>query len=339
MVNLEKQALMPPNQIMQVMGSRWAIEALRVGVSLDVFSKLSKGPKSAHEVAAELSANEDGIEFLMNALTALGFLEKNGKYSNSEQAETYLSTHSQLYFGDYVLDDRVAQAWMKLADVIKTGKPANTVNQVEKAEEFFPKLAETIFPMNYGTAHLVATELKIETLPAPARVLDVAAGSGVWSLPLAERNKKLHVDAVDFPAVLKVTEKFAARHGVADRYSYISGDWSDCDFKDDYYDVVCLGHILHSEGKERSEALLKASYKCLKPGGKLVVAEMISDNERCKAVFPQLFAINMFLLTEKGCVFTLGELEEMFAAAGFKEISRPILPNWGAESPVMLATK
>lgn len=328
-------------KLMQVLHSRWAVRALRTGAELDVFSSLSEKPKNAQELASTMKMPVLGLELLLNALTSMEFLEKNaaGEYKTSKFAKTYLDKKSDLYMGEYVQDDVVEKAWDKLTDSLRAGKPVQQVNQDAKAEEFFPKLAANIFPMNYGTAHILASELKVEQLPANARVLDVAAGSGVWSLPLAERNKNVHVDALDFPAVLEVTKQFAERHGVGQQYSYISGNWSDCKLEENAYDIVCLGHILHSEGKKRSEELLKAVHRSLKSGGRVVVAEMISDNARKQAVFAQLFALNMFLLTEDGCVFTEQELFDMLKAAGFKNASRPQLPQLGPESPIVVAVK
>lgn len=341
MSTLEMTALEPPLKIMQIMHSRWAVETLRSAVELGVFSKLEKTSKNATELSSELACPSFGVELLLNALLALGFLEKgtDGKFKLTPQSRTYLVKESQLYIGDYVQDERLEETWSNLTEAIRKGKPIHMVNHHQKAEEFFPKLAASIFPMNYGTAHSVANHIKVEQLPAGARVLDVAAGSGVWSLPLAERNKHLHVDALDFPAVLEVTKDFAKKHGVADRYSFISGNWSDCKLDSEKYDLVCLGHILHSEGKKRSESLLKESFRSLKKGGKIIVAEMISDDDRQAAVFPQLFALNMFLLTEEGCVFTKSELTEILAHAGFQNIEHPHLPGWGPESPVMIAQK
>ncbi|MBX9687838.1 MAG: methyltransferase domain-containing protein [Candidatus Obscuribacterales bacterium] len=336
----DSRAMMPPLRITQLLHARWALEALRAAVQLGVFAALAGQAKTAAQLSSELSASREGMQLLLNALVSLDYLQKDGdRYALSEVSRLYLLPGQALFLGDYLADNRVSEAWTKIGDSIRSGKPINNVNQEAKAEEFFPKLAASIFPLNYGTAHIVASELRVDELPAGARVLDVAAGSAVWSLPFAERNKNVEVDALDFPAVLEVAKDFAERHGVAERFSYISGNWSDCRFEDSKYDVVCLGHILHSEGKMRSIDLLKECFRTLKHGGRIVIAEMISDDERVSAPFSQLFALNMFLLTDDGCVFAEGELREMLSDIGFRDVYRPKLQYWGDESPVMIATK
>lgn len=253
MTTLEMDIARPPLALMQLMHSRWAVQTLKAAVKLNLFEPLSKEAMNAKELAGALSIDEKGCLLAANALCALGFLVKNAdKFSLSQLAKDYLVKESPLYMGEYVADERVENAWGQLAQALKSGKPVNSVNQQEKAEEFFPKLAASIFPMNYSSAHQLAGELNLEALPAGARVLDIAAGSGVWSLPLAERRKDLLVEALDFPAVLEVTKSFAERHKVAGRYFYHAGSWSDIELKDQSYDIVILGHILHSEGKERS---------------------------------------------------------------------------------------
>lgn len=329
----------PPIKIMEIMQGAWTMQAFKAAVHLDVFSKL-KEPKAPVELAKELSASELGVELLLNALLSLELLDKHdGKFQLNKQVEPYLDKDSQLYMGEYLKLDKLKEAWMQLPEIVKSGKPAAMVNECKTAEEFFPMLAAAIFPLNYSVANLLATELKTAQLPAGAKVLDIAAGSGVWSLPMATGNKDLSVEALDFPAVLEVTKRFASQNGVESQYAYISGNWSECKLEADKYDLVLLGHILHSEGKERSEALLKECYRVLKKGGKIVIAEMISNNERSAPTFSQLFAINMFLLTENGCVFTEAELEKMLSACGFKDVVRPKQAYWGPESPIMYATK
>src|SRR5262249_25376073 len=152
----------------------------------------------------------------------------------------------------------------------------------------------------------------------PVQVLDLAAGTGVWSLPMAQCNKNVKVDALDFAPILAVTKEYATKFGVADRYNYLSGGWQDVKLQAGHYDFIILGHILHSEGKELSQRMLKYCADALKPGGKLIVAEFFSNNEQTGPVFSSLFALNMMIVTTDGCVFTVSELQDMIKQAGLQ---------------------
>lgn len=341
MVTLQMKAICPPQHIFQILNGRWATQVLQAGVELEVFTKMGSGAHDVAQVTKAIGADEHATEVLLNALCALGFLnKKDGKYELNELSQSYLVKGSPLYIGHFVAHDHVGQFWKELPNVVRTGKPASTVNTQQHAEDFFPKLAAGIFPLSYSTAHDVVTQLKLDELPAGSRALDIAAGSGVWSIPLAQQNKNVHVDALDFPSVLEVTKEFAEREGVGSQYSYISGGWRNCKIESDKYDVIYLGHILHSEGMEESAALLKECYRALRPGGKIVIAEMIGNDEYSGPPSAQMFAVNMLIMTEKGCIFSVKELSDLLTKEGFKNPNRLKLQNWrDEEAPIMVATK
>src|SRR6185436_4239239 len=117
-----------------------------------------------------------------------------------------------------------------LREMVRTGKPGAAVNQQETGEEFFQQLVEPIFNMSYPATQALANALGLENADGPVRVLDIGAGSGVWGIGLAQRSKQVSVTAVDFPGVLDVTRKMAERFGMADRFSYLPGDFHDVDF-------------------------------------------------------------------------------------------------------------
>lgn len=341
MATLQMKAICPPQHIFQILHGRWAVQVLQSAVELDVFSKMGAGAQDATAVAKALDADTHATEVLLNALCSLGFLlKKDGRYQLNELSQNYLVKSSPLYIGGFVAHDHVAEFWKNLPETIRTGKPASAVNQQAHAEDFFPNLAAGIFPLSYSTAHDVVSQLKLNELPAASRALDIAAGSGVWSIPLAQQNKNVHVDALDFPAVLKVTKDFAEREGVAGQYSYIEGGWRNCRIESDRYDVIFLGHILHSEGMEESAALLKECYRALRPGGKIVIAEMIGYDDYSGPPSAQLFAVNMLIMTQKGCIFSVKELSDMLTSEGFKNPERLKLKNWrDDDAPIMVASK
>ncbi|MBA3994595.1 MAG: hypothetical protein C0469_13800 [Cyanobacteria bacterium DS2.3.42] len=329
MTLVKQKPIIPPTHINEIMYAMWPAQALKAATQNHIFEALDKEAKEAGEVARELKLDVRGTQLLLDAMVALGFLAKTGepvyKYSiaateTGEQARTYLNAKSPLFMGPWFQQgDELGKMWRNLPDAVKTGKPVMEVNTDVGAQEIFPKLAEAIFPNSYATAKQVATLLKADKIKTEWLVLDLAAGSAVWSIPFAEASPKVKVDALDFDAVLKVTKHFTNKYAVQDRYAFISGNWRDTQLKDEAYDIVILGHILHSEGKEVSKALLKRCFEVMKPHGRLVVAEMIANDHRSGPVFPIMFALNMYLATTEGCVFTEAELKEMIEEAGFKK--------------------
>jgi len=323
------------------MFSVWAYQVLNSAMELDMFTALKGSKSTASELAARAKLDERATRLMLDALTSMELLKKSGeRYELTDVAENYLVKDSPLYFGNFLNMRSVHKdSWEKLSDTVRTGKPQNKVNQQSEGEKFFKELTVAIFPLNYSTAQTLSEELKVSSMSGEVRVLDLAAGSGVWSLPMAEGNKNVKVDALDFPPVLEVTKEFATKYGVADRYQYLSGNWREVKLQPEHYDIIILGHILHSEGKKASEELLKYCAAALKKGGTLIIAEFMENEERSGPIFPTLFAINMLLATETGCVFTVEELKTMIQAAGMKDAHRLKLPVYGEESPIMVAKK
>lgn len=329
MTLVKHKPIVPPVQINEIMYAMWPAQALKAATQNHLFEALDGEAKDAKAVAKELKLDVRGTELLLDAMVSLGFLAKSGspqaKYSiasndTGEQARTYLNPNSPFYMGPWFQQgEELGKMWRSLPDAVKTGKAVMEVNKDHEAVEIFPKLAEAIFPNSYATAKQVATLLKTDKIKTEWMVLDLAAGSAVWSIPFAEASAKVKVDALDFDAVLKVTKHFTNKFAVQDKYAFISGNWREAHLKENAYDIVILGHILHSEGKEESQKLLKRCFEVMKPHGRLVVAEMIANDERTGPVFPMMFALNIFLATTEGCVFTESELKEMIEEAGFKK--------------------
>src|SRR5205823_1827698 len=80
---------------------------------------------------------------------------------------------------------------------------------------------------------------------------------------------------------------------------FSEGDLLEADFGSGY-DIATLGHILHSEGEERSRQLLKKTFRALKSGGTIAIAEWLVNDERTQPLPPLMFAVQMLVNTEKG---------------------------------------
>jgi ubiquinone/menaquinone biosynthesis C-methylase UbiE len=167
------------------------------------------------------------------------------------------------------------------------------------------------------------------------RVLDLAAGSGVWSIAIAQRSPNVTVTAVDWPGVLEVTRRTAARFGLADRYSFVAGDLAEADFGSGH-NIATLGHILHSEGEERSRALLQKTFNALAPGGTVVIAEFLVNADRSGPLQALLFNLNMLVNSEQGATFSFEEIRGWLEQIGFKDARTVDAPS---PSPLIFATK
>jgi ubiquinone/menaquinone biosynthesis C-methylase UbiE len=226
--------------------------------------------------------------------------------------------------------DQLIPRWLHLSEIVKTGKPATAVNQEGDGSAFFVDFVEDLFPVGYPSAKALAA-----AFPQARKVLDVAAGSGVWSIPLAQNSKEVRVTALDWPGVLPATRRVTERMGVAGQYEFLAGDLNSADLGNGY-DLATLGQILHSEGETHSRALLGRVFQALAPGGTIAIAEFIANEERTGPPLAMLFAVNMLVNTEDGDTFTVTEISQWLREAGFVDPRTMEVP---APSPLILASK
>jgi SAM-dependent methyltransferase len=225
--------------------------------------------------------------------------------------------------------------WMRLSEVVRDGRPAVAVNHETEGIEFFSQVVETIIPMSYPSAQKLSDHLKIAKAKAPLRVLDVAAGSGIWGIALTEKSPRVRVTAVDWPGMIPTTKRITEKFGVRDRFDFIEDDLSEANFGNGY-DLATLGHILHSEGEKRGRRLLKKTFRALKPGGTIAIAQWLVNDDRTKPLPSLMFSVQMLVNTERGDTFSFNEIKEWLEDAGFKKVRKLEAPG---PSPLILASK
>lgn len=333
------QPQVTPERIMQFAWGYGPPLIIETACRYKLFDQLEAGPKTAEELANTAAISLRGARAVANALCGFELLAKDGegRYRLTPESAKFLVSASPAYMGAVIKHTsvQILPRWMKLPEVVATGAPETGVNQHDVGAAFFHEFVESLVPMSYPAAQALAAELKIAEAKGPVNVLDLAAGSGVWSIALAQASAHVRVTAVDWPEVLEVTRRVTARFGVVDRYTFLSGDLATADFGTGH-NVATLGHILHSEGEERSKELLGKTYAALAPGGTIAIQEFLVDKERSKETRGLLFAINMLVATEHGDTFSFEEIAEWLQQAGF-ENARTL--NSPGPSPLILATK
>lgn len=326
-----------PLTILQLSMSFFAARVLAAGVQLEAFSHLAAGPRTAADLAQAERASERGMTMLLDALTGLQLLTKNGdRYANVPEAGRYLVKNSPDYIGAMIESDSIWQGWTGLVNAVRTGAPPHRVDQQAEAERFFPRLVRSLHILNREPARRAAKVLIEKAGRTGLQVLDVGCGSAVWSIAVAEADSQARLVLQDFPAVLEQTKDYLRKHGVFDRAAFLPGDLKEVDFGQDALDAAILGNIVHSEGEKSSRELLAKLHRALKPGGLLAIVEIIPNDERTGPPPALMFALNMLVHTEVGTTYTLAELRNWLTAAGF---SRVETADIGSHSPLVVGVK
>jgi ubiquinone/menaquinone biosynthesis C-methylase UbiE len=312
---------------------------LEAAVRHRVFDTLDASPKTVPEVALATGASERGLTAIMNVLVGLAFLAKDeqGRYSNGPESAAFLVSTKPGFMGGIIRhgSQHLIPKWLSLNEIVATGQPTAAVNQEASGTDFFQEFVNDIFPMSYPGALALARHIDAGSNGQPVRVLDLAAGSGVWGIAMAQSSPLVEVTAVDWPGVIPVTQKTVARFGLAERFSFVEGDLLQADFGGGY-NLATLGHILHSEGIERSQALLARTFAALAPGGTIAIAEFLVNADRTGPVAGLFFAVNMLVNTDRGDTYSFEEISAWLTKAGF---TNPRTLEAPGPSPLILANK
>jgi precorrin-6B methylase 2 len=269
----------------------------------------------------------------------LGLLARDDaeRYALTPESEAFLVSRQPGFIGGIFrhVSAQLMPNWLHLADIVGSGKPASMINVGAKRAPFFAEFVEALFPMSYPSAQALAGALKLARATGPVSVLDLGTGSGVWGIALAQASPHVTVRAVDWPDVLLVTRRLAERFGLGDRLTTVGGDLFEAEFGSGHQ-VATLGQILHSQGVERSRALLRRTHAALAPGGTIAIAEFLVDADRRGPKSGLIFAVNMLVNTEAGGTYAFEEIAGWLTEAGF--VNPRQLPAPGP-SPLILATR
>jgi SAM-dependent methyltransferase len=313
---------------------------IETAIRLGVFDLLDKGARSVGEIAAASGASARGVRIVLNALVGLDLLTKDRleRYALTPESAQFLVSGKPTFHGAFFMltSERMLSEWGKLCSVVRSGRPTHRINEEESGTKFFQQFVEDIFPIHFPAARCLAQTLQLSNLTAPFSVLDLAAGSGVWSVAMAKESPHVAVTALDWPGVIPITRKVTEREGVAARYRFVADDLLAADFGSGHSAAI-LGHILHSEGEGRSRRLLKKAFNALAPGGTIAIAEILVDPDRRGPLPALLFAVNMLVNSESGDTFSLEEIGAWLDDAHFDQVRTIDAP--GLARKILLATK
>jgi SAM-dependent methyltransferase len=318
-----------PQLFFQTINAHQRTEALRAAIELEVFTAIAEGKQTAADIAKRTNAAERGIRILSDNLCIMGFLTKNDdKYSLTQDSALFLDKHSPAYLGgatEFLLSPMLTDGFKSLTEAVRKGGTAVSDEGTVSADNpIWVKFARGMAPLMMMASQQIA-KLVDPQADQPLKILDIAAGHGVFGIAFANNNPKAEIVAVDWPNVLKVATENAQKMGVGDRHRTIGGDAFEVDFGSDY-DLVLLTNFLHHFEPAMNEALLKKVHAALKPGGRAVTLEFVPNEDRISPPDAAAFSLVMLSGTRAGDAYTFAELDKMMTNAGFKRNTIHPLP-------------
>jgi hypothetical protein len=304
-------------------------EALRAAIELDLFSHLGSGRRTAADLAEACEAAPRGIRILADYLTILGFLRKQGDhYELTEDSKVFLDRASPAYVGGasrFLLTPELKEGFYRLTTAVRRGGTAiSGEGTVSHDNPIWVDFARAMAPLMQMPARLLAGLVGWDT-GKPLRVLDIAAGHGLFGITIAEGYPGAHVTALDWPNVLAVAEENAHRAGLADRYALRPGSAFDVEWGGPY-DIVLLTNFLHHFDLATCEQIAAKAHAALAPGSRALTLEFIPEPDRITPPGTATFALVMLASTARGDAYTFAEYQAVFAHAGFSRSEFHALP-------------
>lgn len=314
-----KAPALNPGQLYEVSGAYWKSCTLHTGIKLDVFTVIGQEQLTGREVAQELNGDERGVCILLNALTAMKLLTKSrGKYANTPISTTFLSKDSSQYIGYMIMHHyHLMDSWHQLDRAVLAGAPVRN-----RAGSYSKEQRESFLMGMFNMAMTLAPKVTREIDLADRKgLLDLGGGPGTWAIHFCLNNPALRATVYDLPTTRPFAERIIARFGISDRVDFQDGNYLENDIKGSY-DVAWLSQILHAESPEECRNIIQKAVDTLKPGGLIMIHELILNSDLAGPLFPALFSLNMLTGTAAGRSYSEQQIMDMLRMAGVKNLKR-----------------
>ncbi len=319
-----------PEHIFNTLSAYQQSAALKAGIELDIFTVIADGANTSVLLAAKTGAAERGVRILCDYLTIHGFLTKEAeRYALTQESAVFLNRHSPACLAS--MADFLGNPWHKknfdaLAEAVRKGGTAGAVGDNTKPnDELWINFARSMAPLTIPAAEFIAG-LTGTAEGKPCKVLDIAAGHGMYGVTVAKRNPHAQVVALDWPGVLEVALENAKKFGVADRYTTRPGSAFEAEFGIGY-DFVLLTNIFHHFDVATCEILMRRVHAALKPAGKAVTLEFVPNEDRVTPPMSAAFSLVMLAGTDTGDAYTFKQYEKMFGNVGFVKTTQHSIPD------------
>ena len=331
-----------PEPLIQMIQGLQVTAILQAAVQLGVFDRIAEGTNTVASIASSVEADERGTRILLDALAALALLDtRDGAYTLAPLADAFLVSSRSSYLGgmlDLLAGSPAWASYARLADAVRAG---GTILEEHTDTPGF-KYWET-FALSSPVIAVPAARVLAEVLQPWAathehlEVLDIACGSGLYSLTLAAQHPGTRTTLLDWANVLEQARRNVVAMGLVNRTSYLPGDVFEVPLGGPY-DLIIASHICHQFSKERCMELLRRFFDALQPGGRVAINDFMPASSRpADEPFAVLFSIISLAWSREGEAYPLESYRRMVAEAGFVGVE--VHPSAGVPSTFLIADR
>jgi len=287
---------------------------------LELFTLLNDEERTSGEIAAAIGSDPRATDRLMNALTALGLLEKqDGRFRNAPVAASHLVKGKPDYMACFGHTANLWTTWSGLTEAVRRGKPADSLGAIGDRRTDW--LRPFIAAMHARARHTAGDLVALLDLEGVRRVLDVGGGSGVYAMAFARARRGITAVVFDLPAVVPLSRSYVQAEGLSAEVEVVEGDY----LRDPLgggYDLVFMSAVIHANSPEENLRLVAKAATALEPGGCLVIVDFLMNEDRSGPPQAALFALNMLVGTPAGDTYTESEVRAWMEQAGFRDMKR-----------------
>ena len=306
-----------------------------VGDEAGIFEALDTAPATPSELAQRLGFDERATTILVRLLAALGLLipREQGLHL-TDDARVYLLKGSPYYWGHMMrVGLNESQHTALMGALKKTGSataagpegtptPSGTGRSVDGWAEghIESERAKGIAATMHSHSLVPAiSAAHIYDFSGIRRMVDIGGGSGCFMIAIAQRHPSIRCTILDLPTMCAAAREYIDAGGVEDRVDTHPLDM----FRQPWphgFDAVFFSNVFHDWNVRTCTWLAQRAYEVLPPGGRILLHEMLLDDDGAGPVTAASFSMLMLLATQ-GQQFTFGELRSILEKAGFTDVS------------------
>lgn len=308
---------MNPDPIFRALLGYRAAAVVRAAIELDVFTAIEAGDSTVAAIVASRGGTERSVRILLDAtaVAAPKLLRKKGKgYALTPVSRQFLVRSSRSFIGQLMPLYGHRQMWDGFYDLpraVRAGRSVMEKDAHSADQDFWEDFARA----TARDAERKATRM-VDLLgkkPKPARILDIACGSGMYGATFFRLLPGSTLALFDQPNVLVQTKKLVKAPA-----TYIEGDLFRTEFGGPY-DLVIASHVFHHFNPADCLALMRKIRVALAPRGRLVIQEFVPDEQRSTNEQALMFAVTMLVWTREGDAYCRSDYEKWLKEAGFRK--------------------
>jgi len=310
-----------PASLREMINALQPSRVILTGYELGIFTALGAKQKTSEEVARMIKTAPKATDRLMNALCAIGLLDKkNNLFANTDFTARFLVQGKPEYLLGLRHSISLWNSWSHLTEAVRKGTAV-----FDGGEDNYDYPRGFIAAMHERAYKFAPETIKLLNLNNVARVLDVGGGSGAYSMAFVKAKPGITATVFDQPEIVPLIKEYVNKEKLADRIDTLAGNYHE-DIFGKGYDLIFLSAVIHINSASENQKLLDKCVKALNPNGQVVIQDFIMDDDRVHPANAALFALNMLARTESGDTYTESEVREWMQKSGLVSIIRKDTP-------------